>query len=412
MKRKMFEERPRVLVLTSTFPRWKKDVEPPFVFELCQRLSDRFRITVLAPHTSGAKSMERMNGMWVIRFHYFVRNLQLLAYSGGILPNLKQHPWRGILVPFFLASEMRALARLLKSERPDLIHAHWLLPQGLVAALVLRVSRSSVPLLCTSHGGDMYGLRGRFFDGTRRFVLKQSTGLTVVSRAMRDEALSKGAREKATQVIPMGVDLKETFTPFEASRRVMQLLFVGRLVEKKGLSYLLKAMPSILRSHPGAKLTIVGSGPEETSLRGEAATLGLADQVDFAGPIENSRLPSLYREAEIVVFPSSVAQGGDQEGFGLVLVEALGCECAVVATDLPAVRDIIIHGTTGLLVPEKNVEMLARAIIALLGDSELRTALGREGRRFVVARYDWTVIADRYGRFIEELIGCRDAGEA
>ena len=257
----------------------------------------------------------------------------------------------------------------------------------------------------------MYGLRGRFFDDLRRFVIRRSTGITVVSRAMGDAALSLGARGEDIQVIPMGVDLREAFSPLKTSRRDTQLLFVGRLVEKKGLSYLVKAMPSVAQRHPGVKLTIVGSGPEESSLRAEVAALGLADRICFVGPVENTRLPSFYREAGIVVFPSVVAGDGDQEGFGLVLVEALGCECAVVATDLPAVRDIVIHGTTGLMVPERNVEALARSIIGLLGDRELRTSLGKAGRKFVVERYDWSVVVERYARFMRDLIDRRFAGE-
>jgi len=149
------------------------------------------------------------------------------------------------------------------------------------------------------------------------------------------------------------------------------------------------------------QLTVVGSGPEENRLKHEAATLGLSGRIVFSGPVTNAELPPFYQEADICVFPS-----GDREGFGLVLVEALGCSCPVVATDLPAVRDVVIPGRTGLLVPEKSPESLAECISGLLENTERRESLGREGRQFVLVRYDWAIIAAAYSRFLEELM-CR-----
>ena len=111
----------------------------------------------------------------------------------------------------------------------------------------------------------------------------------------------------------------------------------------------------------------------------------------------------MYRTADVVVFPSVIAGGGDREGFGLVLVEALGCECATVVTDLPAMQDIIVDGKTGFVVPQKNVQKLAEKIVSLLDDPEMGRSVGKEGRRFVVERYDWDEIAKQYAALIESI---------
>jgi glycosyltransferase involved in cell wall biosynthesis len=178
---------------------------------------------------------------------------------------------------------------------------------------------------------------------------------------------------------------------------------VGRLVEKKGLRYLIQAMPMVLEKHPEASLVIAGSGPEEAPMRRLVAALGLRDSVRFVGALQNREMPALYQASELVAFPSIVAEDGDQEGFGLVLVEALGCECAVIATDLPAIRDIITDGKTGLIVPEKDPEVLAQKIAYLLDNPIVRSSLAKNGRSFVSARYDWSHIAAQYTAFFEEL---------
>lgn len=397
-------DKPALLVVTSTFPRWRGDTEPPFVFELSRRLTRDWDVHVLAPHASGTKREEIMDGITVSRFPYLPRPWQRLAYEGGILPKLKRRPSLAATIPFFLAGELIALVRKLRSRRFAVVHAHWLLPQGLLALVALRLARVDIPLLTTSHGGDMYGLRGRHFDMLRRFVLRGSTGVTVVSRAMAEAAMAMGAKQERLRIIPMGVDLRHTFVPPSAPRSGKHILFVGRLVEKKGLTYLIKAMHRIVELHPDIVLTVVGDGPEKRKLRDEAEALGVSDRIIFAGSVVNTKLPVYYQEADICVFPSVVADSGDQEGFGLVLVEAMGCECTVVSSDLPAVRDIVIPGTTGCLVPEKNPELLANCILKLFENDGDCSSLGLRGREYVLERYDWYSIASLYSWFLNELI--------
>jgi glycosyltransferase involved in cell wall biosynthesis len=202
----------------------------------------------------------------------------------------------------------------------------------------------------------------------------------------------------------MGVDACALFTPSEyEARSNHELLFVGRLVEKKGLAYLFEAMPAILASYPQAKLSVVGSGPEEHRLRSLARELGISDKVVFEGAIPNVDLPRLYRRATVFVAPSVIAKSGDQEGLGLVLAEALACECPVVAFDLPAIREVVIDGVTGLTARERDSSDLASKVIKLLDNPDLRKHLAREGRRHVLTRFDWEVISSRYTRLIDVL---------
>lgn len=394
----------RLLVVTSTFPRWEDDDDPPFVFELCNRLKTDYSIHVLAPHFPGAKTEENFGGIHVKRFRYFFEPLERLAYHGGILAKLKKNPFLYGLLPFFFMGELLALIKCLRHYRFDLIHAHWLIPQGLTALLACRLIKFCPPLLCTSHGGDLFGLQGTLLNKLKRLILTCSNAVTVVSRAMLDEVNKIDANYNKVHVIPMGVDLKSRFVPSKKKKKNIPLLFVGRLVKKKGVRYLIDSLPMILKDHPQVCLFIAGDGPEKGNLNKLITKLGVSDHVRFLGAVKNKHLPVLYQASDVVVFPSVIADDGDMEGFGLVLVEALGCECATVTTDLPAMQDIIINGKTGLVVSQKSVQQLSEKIICLLDDPNLRQSLGKEGRRYVVKRYDWDCITIKYAALIGSII--------
>ena len=388
--------RKKALILTSTFPRWQGDTDPPFVYDLACRLTDACDIIVLCPHAPATKTREIVAGIRVKRFRYFFSTYETLAYGGGILNRFRQSRLYYCLVPFFLAGELIATIRSLRSDRPDIINAHWLIPQGLIAVLAKTMTRSKAPLVCTLHGGDIFGLQGSVLDALKSFVLRRCAAVNVVSNAMAETVRSFGVDHRRINVIPMGVDLKNRFIPGEPAKIQKSLLFVGRFAEKKGLIYLINAMPIVLNKHPDARLTIVGHGPLEDAIKNRIAELGIQHAVSIAGAVENTKLPEIYQSSKIVVFPSIVDDTGDTEGFGLVMVEAMGCGCAVIASDLPAIHDTVIDGRTGLLTPQKNTPALAEKILRLLDDPEQCQTLALQARHYVLERYDWSTAAKQY----------------
>lgn len=268
--------------------------------------------------------------------------------------------------------------------------------------------RFKVPVLCTSYGGDLFGLRGPLFDALRRWVVHRSAAVTVVSRAMAERMASSGIRTPCN-VLPMGTDLTTLFTPDpETPRRKATILFVGRLVEKKSVRYLIDAFEDVRRRMPQAELGIVGSDPEETFLKKRASDTAPVRSRDslprnfrpselhprpgtitFFGSLAHKDLADFYRSATVTVVPSVVARSGDQEGLGLGLVEAMGCGCPVIASDLPAVRDVIRHGETGLLVPPEKVRLMADEITNALSTPHPLEKLSKNGCEWIRARFDW-----------------------
>jgi glycosyltransferase involved in cell wall biosynthesis len=396
--------RPRLLVLASTYPRWVADPEPGFVHELSKRLAKDFDVTVIGPHANGALTEEIIDGVRICRYRYAPARLETLVNNGGIATNLRRSKWKWLLVPGFVLGQYRAAKHVLKSRHIDIVHAHWLLPQGLIARRLTRTT--SVPYLVTSHGGDLFGLRGRVLTALKRRVAASCAAMTVVSSAMRDEATRIGLTPPRLAVLPMGVDLRERFVPDPTqARSADELLFVGRLVPKKGLCHLLDALPAVLAKRPEVILTIAGFGPEESTLKAQARRLGIEGNVKFVGAMPQRELPDLYRRASLFVAPFIRDASGNQEGLPVVLMEAIGCGCPVLVGDVAGIRDLLGDAADKVCVRPQDTDALATAIIAALDDPSQVQARARAIRTAVSEHIDWQVIADGYADLLETCVG-------
>ncbi|NDU91930.1 MAG: glycosyltransferase family 4 protein [Ferrovum sp.] len=396
--------KPSLLVLSSTYPRWPGDTEPGFVHELSRRLTTNFDVTVLAPHAQGSSRREILDGVSIVRFRYFLSSMETLVNEGGIISNLRQHPWKFILIPFFLAGLWLAIRRLIRSQQIDVIHAHWLIPQGIAASWQPGSSSGRIPFLVTSHGADLFALKGKGVAMLQRVVINKAAAVTVVSHTMLERLSKIGADTSKVRVVSMGVDLTGMFTPSaEFERSTTEILFVGRLVEKKGLRHLIDALPTILKQHPHVHLKIIGSGPDQEQLTDRVTKLGLTSKVIFIGALRNDELPYHYRQAAVFAAPFVVADSGDQEGLGLVLVEAMGCGCPIVTTTVPAVNDLVHNEETGLIVPMGDAPALAVAICRILNDRSMAVLLGKRAREFAVRHYDWRVKAETYTGILKSI---------
>ncbi len=403
-------EKKKVLVFASTFPRWKDDTNPPFVYELSKRLTKYFDIVVLTPYYPGSKKYEEMDGMKVYRFKYFLEKYQKLAGSGGILPTIKKNKWYIFQVPFFLLGEFLALRKIVKKENPDIIHSHWILPQGFISYLNYKISRT--PYIVTTWGGDMFVFKkkGAVSALLRKIyskVLNNSKNSTSVNMVFLDEMKSVTQNKEKIRYIPNGVDSK-LFTPEKKDNSLRKkygitgpfLLFIGRITEKKGISYLIEAMPEVKKQIPNAKLMIIGSGELEDSLKQLSSNLNVSNSIIFTGPITNKELPKYYASADLFIAPSITTKDGDREGFPTVFLESMSSGTPVLTTKIDGIKEIIIEGKNGFLVDQKSSSQLADSIISLIKSKSKLSSTESFSRSLALKSYDWNIIAKQYAEVL------------
>lgn len=384
----------KLLITASTFPRYEGDTEPRFILDYAQAMTKYFDVTVLVPAAIGAKTQETMGNVKVIRYHYFpIHRWETLCYPGAIVPRIKEKKIRIFLVPFLFIGLYFKLLKILPEY--DLVHAHWLIPQGIVQSFFKK------PYIVTGHGGDVVSLNQGIVRKLKIRCLKKAEHVTVVSEYLKNK-VQELVPELEPSVISMGVDTgkfgKQYYVPDyfgQGDKKVV--LFVGRLAEKKGVTYLIEAMKQI-----DAMLVIVGDGPLRQSLEEQAMQLERG-KVRFLGGKTHDELKTIYASADIFVAPSITAKDGDQEGLGLVILEAMASGLPVVASHSGGISQLIKDGVNGLMCDEKCVWQLADNISSLLDDCGLAQKI-IQGAKKVVEKYDYVNIAEQYREKIEMML--------
>lgn len=388
-------EKKKILITGSTFPRWTGDTEPRFILDYAKTLKDYYEVHVLVPMAPGAMEEEILEGVTVHRYHYFpIHRMETLCYPGAITSRIQEKKARLFLVPFLLVGMRQALKKY--TRKFDIVHAHWLIPQGIVQSQF-----KEVPYIVTGHGGDVTSLNSWPIKSLKKKTLKNAEYITVVSKELSDYIQDIYPNSK-TSVIPMGCDT----TSFDESKRVHNywgksskkaILFVGRLAEKKGVTYVMSAMNFV----ENACLYIVGKGDLEGELRKQAKELG--EKVVFLGAKTHEELPEIYASADMLVVPSVTAKDGDKEGFGLVVIEAMASGLPVVASRSGGIVDIIEHEKNGLLCEEKDIEGLAAAINRVMDDGELRRKMIINGK-ITAQKNSYENVGKRYYEIIRNFV--------
>jgi glycosyltransferase involved in cell wall biosynthesis len=379
----------KVLMVATTFPRWKDDSEPAFIYGIAKGLVKKgVEVTVLSPHTAHSLEREQWNGMKIIRFHYFYpHKLERLCYGGGIIANFKKDFLARIEMPFLFISEFISILRIVKRDDIDIVHSHWLFPQGLIAAFLKKILKFR--LVVTVHSGHMSGGKPGIVKKLIRFIYRQADAVTANSISNMENMMSITGGDKLVR-IPMGIDT-EKFSPFNRNERVRKefagggilLLTVARFVEVKGHEYLIKAMAEVAGRDGGVRLALIGTGPLENRLRRLVRDYKLEDRIMFMGEKSRSEIKKYFASSDIFVLPSVICSGGYTEGFGFSLLEALSSGVPVIATSVGGITDIVRDGENGLLVKEKDPSALSDKILELSHDGKLRERLGRAGLEYV-----------------------------
>lgn len=396
------DRKPSILIISSNYPRYSGDVCGWFIHEISRQTACRgFNVTILSPHTEKSKESEFIDGILIRRFRYCLfSHFEILAYGSGMLYNLRKHPFSILTIPSFIIAELLYTCQIIHAKRPEIIHTHWLIPQGLIGALLHRFIK--IPHIATIHGSDLNILKKySLLYPIGRFITHNSSIITVNSNYMKQQLIAVSPDcEKEIHVIPMGINPDQFSVNLHTDMKKLHrseylILSVGRLIDWKGTIFLIKALPLVLEKYPNSKLIIAGTGPELEFLKNQASELGLQNRIEFLGLIPPSDLLSYYKSADVFVLPS-INLKGKTEGLGVVLLEAMAAGCPVIGSAVGGIPDIIKNGENGFLVSEKDPIAIAEKIILLLSDTVLTDQFRKAGKETVQSRFSWDVISREF----------------
>ncbi len=399
----------KVLMITSSFPRHEGDYFGQFILELAKALKpNNIEPIVLCPHSPGTMGREVMAGIKVYRFPYFYPFfLQRITGEGGMFQNIRRSLLAKIQLPIFLAMEFIYTIWVARREGVGVLHTHWIVPQGLIGAVCGRLLR--LPHILSVHGTDVnIAAKSRVIGWATRFVARNCDKILTNSTYTRKVLLSIApSAEDRIEVIPMGVNVERFQSARGDNYREIpdspSVLYIGRLIDWKGLEYLVEAFAIVSRKVQGAKLVIGGEGPEEARLRQQVKRLGLDESILFAGLIESRDLSRYYREAAVFVLPSIQVEG-QTEGLGVVLLEAMACGTPVIGSNVGGIPDIIRDGWNGYLVQERSPPELAERIIALLECQAIHKQFQENGLRTVYEQFSWNRVVAKVTKTYDRLV--------
>ena len=381
----------RILHVVTAFPRFPNDIISPWLVEMLKRLrAAGHDVEVFAPAYRGGGNRE-FEGIPIHRFRYFPARWEDMTHDQATLDRLRRSPRYKIMPLFYVLGGVWAAWRLCRRRRYDVVHVHWPLPHALFGWAARRACGAR---MVTS----WYGVELRWVKSSlpwlKRFLvwaLRTSDQVVAISSATAREITN--VVPVSVRVIPYTVGFPETAAGPSLPRAgdSFLILFVGSLVERKGVRYLIDALP-LLPAQLHAKLVIIGDGAERSRLEAQVRARGLQHLVEVRGRVAEQELRRAYAAASVLVLPAIVDARGDTEGLGVVLLEAMSYGVPVIGSDLGGITDIVVDGQTGLLVPPQDSAALAAALERLATDRDLARRLGEAGAGHVRRHFSWPAI--------------------
>ncbi|MBM3314465.1 glycosyltransferase family 4 protein [candidate division WOR-3 bacterium] len=392
----------RVLYIATAYPRSEADVITPWLVETIKLLRERgIDVTMFTSAYKGLGS-QTVFGTPVVRFRYFPKRWEDLTHDETAVDRVKKGLRYKLAALCYLVCGTLAAWRLCRRERFDLIHVHWPLPHYLFGRAA-RLARRA-PVVISFHGAELMAVK-HGMKALRPFLRWAIAGANAITaNSSHTVRATQDICNRPVSIVPYGTTAGEySETAGTEPNPVRQLLFCGRLVERKGVPNLIRAAAILGRDVP-LHVNIVGTGPDEPALRALVSELGLGQQVTFHGFVSAAALEAFYRNCDVFVLPAVIDSKGDTEGLGVVIIDAMSHRKPVVASAVGGITDIVINEKTGLGVPPADPDTLAAALRRVLTDAPLAARLAQGGYEHIRQNYSWPAIIDRmmdvYGRLL------------
>lgn len=404
-----------IITATHNYPRFPGDYSGTFIESLSQEFVNQgHRIKILAPYDPAYNRQYTNNIMQrpelALYRYVWPPKLHRLGYMRSMQSDLALRLETYFLSPSFFIAGILALWRLVKRERPDIIHAHWLLPNGFMAAVISHYFK--IPLVVSIPGSDAQVARQNpLFRTMARFVLNQADLLTANSADLRDSVAEIGADLKKFDLILYGTDpdslkpsiegVAELRSQLSIPDEAIVLLCVGRMVPKKGFDIFLKALAQPILKESSAVAIMIGEGDYKQEWQQLAQQLDLTKRMRWVGSVPTDQIKIYYNLCDILLNP---AVRRPVDGLNVCVLDAMSCGKPVIGSDVAGNPLAIVDGETGILTPEHDVVALAQALAKLIEDHQLRHQMGQLARKRIEEQLGWPHLTRRYIQHFEQLI--------
>lgn len=396
--------RHRVVMVATSYPRFPGDLVGTFMEPIARGIAARgHEVHLVLPwHPRFARPPVEGG----VHFHLFryapVPSWNVFGYASALRADVSLRAQALAVAPLAVAAGCRLARQIVRRIDATVVHGHWVLPGGAMAAW----AAGSRPLVVSLHGSDVYlAERTAVTRAVARRVFEQARVITACSDDLRDRAVALGAAPDRSETIPYGVDA-DRFRPDAAARARLRrhwnvrdddvvVFSAGRFVRKKGFEYLIDAVAMMSGSPQPVRLVLAGGGDLHAELRDRIRAHAIDARVLLPGVVPHDQMPIALAAADIVAIPSVRDLAGNVDGLPNMVLEALASGTAVVATTAGGIASVVEHERTGLLVPERDAAAIAAAIAMLAADPARRAALGAAARARMITRASWAGVAER-----------------
>lgn len=396
----------KIAILTSSYPRYPGDGTAPFIKSIAESLSFLgHNVHVVAPYDVEIKQSHQ-DEIPITRFRYiWPRRFHIMGHSKSLKADVKLHPLSYFLLPFFLITGIISLYKVTGDQKSEVIHINWVLPNGPIGMVVALLRR--IPYVVSLHGSDGYVANKNFFyRSVAKLVLRKAKAITACSKELQQTALELGANPKHTHLLAWGAN-PEKFKPKvkvhnEIDDNKIIVSSLGRMVYKKGFDKLIDAWEKISLLERNSNLVLGGDGPLLHDFQMHVTKKNLNGSINFIGRVPWDQVPDFLNVSDIFVLPSVLDKNGNLDGLPTVLLEAMACGNAIVASRIGGVPLVIEDYKNGILVSPGDTDELAKAITYLIRHPEIRERFGKEARLSIERYFNWNNVADYLVRCFRE----------
>jgi glycosyltransferase involved in cell wall biosynthesis len=392
-----------VVMVTSSYPRYPGDSVGTFLEPIAKSIAARgHEVHIVAPWHPLVRRPAEEEG---VRFHFYkyapVDSLYVFGHAAAMRADVTLRSTAWVAAPLALFAGWRTVRRIARQHHATIVHAHWVVPGGITAAL----ATPGIPLVVSLHGSDVYV--AETVGPARRaaqFTFRRAGFVTACSDDLATRAIALGADPSRLETVPYGVDV-ERFHPEPSARDALRhelgaasgvpiVFAAGRLVRKKGFEYLIDAIARV----PGVLLALAGDGSLAEELRARAAAAGVRDRVRFLGNLPQDRIAACLAAADVVVVPSVRDDAGNVDGLPNVVLEALAAGAPLVTTAAGGISVVAKPDRTAFVVPERDAGAIGAALQRIVDNPEGARQVGAAGRTLVRDEFGWDRTAQRFER--------------